>query len=274
MTTTPPATFEKHGHAWTVHKPGDPCPCDGDTLVIALSRGEFKDGNIQPWPYPAKQLIWDERPSFGGALELIGWHGPTPPAQEKEELALLRDEIATMHAAHNAVVFQLQQHRQDTEDAKNESTTIRAENTAKSMSAYSDSVQQMLRDAAETLLRPKQAMSTQIPTPRSDEAERLQKVINQGIPDKDMTAIKSGFEFARTLERELHTALAERDEARRDAERLANSLGALLARGMDVSETALFLSSNSESANLTVSTAEDTLASHAALIAKQPATPV
>ncbi len=85
MSTNTPETFEAHGHTWTKHTPGDPMPCDGDTMVIALSRGEFKDGNIQPWPYPVKHMLWHERPSFGGALELIGWRFATPP-QEKDEL--------------------------------------------------------------------------------------------------------------------------------------------------------------------------------------------
>jgi len=59
-------------------------------------------------------------------------------------------------------------------------------------------------------------MSDTRPTPETDAAEVKQNVANQGMPDKDWPwlAIKSGWDFARNLERERDKALRELQEAR------------------------------------------------------------
>lgn len=97
-------------------------------------------------------------------------------------------------------------------------------------------------------------MSQPSDTPETDAAEQRQKVINQGIPDKEWPwyAIQSGFDFARELER-------QRDVAHEDARRLALAIkeGGLPA----AAECKL-------NATFHIRTMKEALAAHEALTAK------
>lgn len=77
---TAPETFESHGHTWTRHTPGDPCPVPYYTLVYVLTS---LGGPSQGSPSQASNCGWKikNRPhtSWG---EIIGWRYATPPAQE------------------------------------------------------------------------------------------------------------------------------------------------------------------------------------------------
>lgn len=70
-----PETFEAHGHTWTRHTPGDPCPVPPDTLVHVLLRAElsdpvFCDPKGSKWSWAANI---DDRTD-----EIIGWRYATP----------------------------------------------------------------------------------------------------------------------------------------------------------------------------------------------------
>jgi hypothetical protein len=70
-----PETFEAHGHTWTRHTPGDPCPVPPDTLVHVLLREElhdpvFCDPKGSKWSWAAN--IHDRTD------EIIGWRYAEP----------------------------------------------------------------------------------------------------------------------------------------------------------------------------------------------------
>lgn len=69
-----PATFEAHGYTWTRHTPGDPMPCDGDTMVQCV----FADGDLWPGSFPAKDVRWTKNNDLG---DVIGWRYADEPAQ-------------------------------------------------------------------------------------------------------------------------------------------------------------------------------------------------
>lgn len=76
---TAPETFEAHGHTWTRHTPGDPCPVSPDTLVYVLTS---RQGPTDGVPVPAERIGWAVTNNGYGRGEIIGWRYATPPAQE------------------------------------------------------------------------------------------------------------------------------------------------------------------------------------------------
>ena len=86
-----PKTFEAHGYNWTAHTPGDPCPCDPDSKPIVLLRDGLQSfGNTT-----AKLWEWGE--VYDSTI--TGWRYAEQPAQEKDELATLREQNASMQLA-------------------------------------------------------------------------------------------------------------------------------------------------------------------------------
>jgi hypothetical protein len=77
--TTRPLTFTHEGKEWTWHRPGDPMPCDGESLIEAVY-GKHKDSR------KAADYNWDSRTS------VFGWRY----ADEKP------DPYAELKAAHAA----------------------------------------------------------------------------------------------------------------------------------------------------------------------------
>ena len=69
-------TFQKHGHTWITHKPGDPMPVEGSTKVLVLlDKNDFQTTA----PMKAKNLPWVET-RYGS---VVGWRyaeqKPTAP---------------------------------------------------------------------------------------------------------------------------------------------------------------------------------------------------
>lgn len=88
--TRRPLTFTHAGKTWTYHRPGDPMPCDGDKMVVALteygtatakaSRWQWGDdqgkGNIIGWRYADA-----EKPD---EISWIKWNGGPCPLRDEE----------------------------------------------------------------------------------------------------------------------------------------------------------------------------------------------
>lgn len=71
-------TFEVHGHTWTRHTPGNPCPVPAQTKVIVLLRRELLSPAARDEIRMAGLYAWG---SFNGETwEIIGWRYATPPA--------------------------------------------------------------------------------------------------------------------------------------------------------------------------------------------------
>lgn len=74
---TTPEAFQAHGHTWTRHTPGDPCPVPENSLVAVLLRKEVSelpplDEEINPaWHY-----VWTYHSKAG--FEIIGWRHASP----------------------------------------------------------------------------------------------------------------------------------------------------------------------------------------------------
>ena len=72
-------TFEAHGHTWTRHTPGDPCPETNRRLIAILQRR----GPAAGWA-PAWHWKWEQLPNFP-QFEIIGWRyaEPQPSTPDK-----------------------------------------------------------------------------------------------------------------------------------------------------------------------------------------------
>ena len=77
-----PETFEAHGHTWTRHTPGDPCPVPANAMVEVLLRCEL---NGRQWPEcrPAGEYDWTT--DDGEWWDIIGWRyaAPQPSTPDK-----------------------------------------------------------------------------------------------------------------------------------------------------------------------------------------------
>lgn len=71
---TAPETFEAHGHTWTRHTPGEPCPETNGRMIAVLQRHGPAPGWAGAWHWK-----WDTIPNFP-QFEIIGWRYATPPA--------------------------------------------------------------------------------------------------------------------------------------------------------------------------------------------------
>ena len=67
-----PETFEAHGHTWTRHTPGDPCPVPYLTKIYALDAG----GSFGP--YEAGTFIWADTRHQTLGTNIIGWRHAEP----------------------------------------------------------------------------------------------------------------------------------------------------------------------------------------------------
>jgi hypothetical protein len=67
----PKATFEAHGHTWFKHTPGDPMPCDGESLVHILLEHEARDNHYQEEVDYAREYYWGGE--SGDNYSLVGW---------------------------------------------------------------------------------------------------------------------------------------------------------------------------------------------------------
>lgn len=79
---TAPETFEAHGHTWTRHTPGDPCPVPWNTLVSVLLAWELKADELPSKDFvSARSLTW----SRTGHAGIIGWRyaEPQPSTSDK-----------------------------------------------------------------------------------------------------------------------------------------------------------------------------------------------
>lgn len=78
--TTRPLLFTHEGHEWTWHRAGDPMPCNGDKMVVALTQWQWGDdqgkGNIIGWRYADA-----EKPD---EIPWIEWHGGPCPLKDEE----------------------------------------------------------------------------------------------------------------------------------------------------------------------------------------------
>lgn len=76
--TPEPSTFEAHGHTWTRHTPGDPCPVPANAMVEVLLRCEL---NGKQWPEcrPAGEYDWTT--DDGKWWDIIGWRYATPSTE-------------------------------------------------------------------------------------------------------------------------------------------------------------------------------------------------
>jgi len=100
-------------------------------------------------------------------------------------------------------------------------------------------------------------MKEQVPTPRTD----AETYGGKGIIGAGYVSAES----SRRLERELATAIKERDEARRDADNLFNHLTYVTEQGLDVGGTCLWLHKDSDSASAMLENARKALAVHEVL---------
>lgn len=66
---TEPNTFTAHGHTWTSHTPGDPCPVPPETEVFIMIR---EPDDLESLPAAAKSYWWGQD-EMGFECEIVGW---------------------------------------------------------------------------------------------------------------------------------------------------------------------------------------------------------
>lgn len=76
--TPEPETFEAHGHTWTRHTPGDPCPVPKDTEVIVLLRRELHQIPGCSEVRKAGEYAWCRIGDGRHSAEIIGWRYAEP----------------------------------------------------------------------------------------------------------------------------------------------------------------------------------------------------
>lgn len=79
-----PETFDAHGHTWTRHTPGDPCPVPASTKIIVLLRGELNQlGSSEV--RKAGEYAWSQIKNGWQDAEVIGWRyaEPQPSTPDK-----------------------------------------------------------------------------------------------------------------------------------------------------------------------------------------------
>lgn len=70
-----PETFEAHGHTWTRHTPGDPCPVPPDARVLVFTS---LSSNPTSRALPASVFKWEATTERGSSGEIIGWRYAEP----------------------------------------------------------------------------------------------------------------------------------------------------------------------------------------------------
>lgn len=83
--TSRPLTFEHAGKTWTWHRPGDPRPCDGESMVHIITR----DNDFSEEPSKSKDYEWDQIEGSGRFAEIIGWRY----ADEKKTVPLGPEDV-------------------------------------------------------------------------------------------------------------------------------------------------------------------------------------
>lgn len=69
-------TFESHGLTWIKHTPGDPMPCEAESIVWALTRGAAQN-KYRPWTQRA--CYWDWYNRWKDDCQIIGWNYADAP---------------------------------------------------------------------------------------------------------------------------------------------------------------------------------------------------
>lgn len=64
-----PLTFTHECKTWTWHRPGDPMPCDGESMVHIITR----DNDFSEEPSKSKDYEWDQIEGSCRFAEIIGW---------------------------------------------------------------------------------------------------------------------------------------------------------------------------------------------------------
>lgn len=110
-----PTTFEAHGKEWFPHTPGDPRPCDKDTLVFILTA----DGEESDAPESASSWIWDKLSNWEDA-RIKGWRYATPPQEMDEQPKESFEQALAMIGTYKAAW----------EESKADSARLREENAS------------------------------------------------------------------------------------------------------------------------------------------------
>lgn len=76
--TQPEPEFPKLPDGYIPHRPGDPCPIDGDAICHVL----FRDGIVSERAYPANEWTWEDS---GLEFDVFGYKIVPSPEQPKEE---------------------------------------------------------------------------------------------------------------------------------------------------------------------------------------------
>lgn len=83
--TRHPLTFNHAGRQWTWHRPGDPRPCDGESMVHIITR----DKDFSEEPSKSKDYEWGQIEGSWRFAEIIGWRY----VDEKKVVPLDKDDI-------------------------------------------------------------------------------------------------------------------------------------------------------------------------------------
>jgi hypothetical protein len=67
-------TFEAHGLTWIKHTPGDPMPCDGESMLQVLEEGERNGKTYWDFRMPAREWGWRAGPN-----PTVGWRYADAP---------------------------------------------------------------------------------------------------------------------------------------------------------------------------------------------------
>lgn len=103
-TPTAPSTFESHGHTWTRHTPGDPCPVLLDTNVhVWLREPLLRESLLREQTYaPADDWNWGKMDDT--SREIIGWRyaspSPSLPLSESSRLVIPPPAASPMAPPH------------------------------------------------------------------------------------------------------------------------------------------------------------------------------
>ena len=92
-------TFQLHGLTWTRHTPGDPMPCDGDTLIFVVRESA---AGYHPIPLTAGSYNWGKT-DVGEYVDIVGWQY----AEKIDPYAKLK------HAYNNKCVIEVRNYRGD-----------------------------------------------------------------------------------------------------------------------------------------------------------------
>lgn len=234
MTQSPPETFEAHGHTWTKHTPGDPMPCDGESRIYVLMR-DPSSGSMGRQETTAAGLDWDiiERAK---KVEIIGWrYADKPESPEPSELDKLRQIVADCMAV--MPVGNLRTHTR-------ENLAGRIGGMAKELAEESlenDHFRSLVSNLESQLASAKrdQEIALELREAMKEEVEQLRRWKTEQMAvesswDEQAVAKLLGLTLGQSIRPQIQSAIdrlmKERDEARKDAERLASCLSSMAAR--------------------------------------------